>query len=689
MRILIFTCVLKQGYGVGLVIRKQIEGLINRGNNDIFISTPDAEGIRNSGLSKNRSIIIGSDYESSRRAIRDVKPDIIIVHTPPYWEHVARFNDFRTIKIAYDNGEPFPSFFSGNEISEREKIDIKKYNSIKKYHIHISISEFIKRCSDIINSTVIYYGADHIEDSTFDTSFNLKSYLKVDDEDFVVSTLSRIGVGENFYKGFDLLIHVKEMLQKMMKTKRAHFVIMGRSIPKNNPVEKRLKDNGFYVLENVSDSMKRNVLQNSDVFFSPSMWEGFNLPLVEAQYVGTPSVCFSIGAHPEVSVYHFSSAKELTRFVYSMLNYGVMRKKCGKACASYVRSQFTWHNNVERLQTLLDNAFNSFDRTYTQFAISGVEERAFKAVKPVLQNHLRRIGLNGKVQKGLLENTYKIEYAIDVNPMVSIIIPNKDNIDDLKTCIKSINEKSDYKNYEIIIIENGSTEKETFRFYNELENQGVKILKWDEPFNYSSINNFAVRFARGDVLLFLNNDTEVINSDWLEKMLEHAWRKEIGAVGAKLYYPDNTVQHAGVVIGIGGVAGHAFRGADKEADGYAGRLKIVQNVSAVTGACMMVRRSVFEEAGGFDENYTVALNDVDLCLKIREKGYLNVWTPYAELYHHELKTRGEDVSTIKKKRWFREVELFQRKWENLLDKGDEYYNDNLTLEKEDFSLKIN
>jgi len=689
VRILIFTCVLKQGYGVGLVIKKQVEGLVRKGINDIFIATPDAEGIRNSGLPKNRSIIIGSDYESSKRAIHDVRPDIIIVHTPPYWEHVARFKDFRTIKIAYDNGEPFPPFFIGNEVLERERINREKYSSIKKYHMHVSISEFIKRCSDIHNSTVIYYGGDHIEDSSMDTTFDLKSYMGVDNEDFVISSLSRIGVGESFYKGFGLLIHVKDTVQKMMGTRRVHFVIMGRSIPKNNPVEKSLKDNGFYVLENVTERMKMNVLKQSDVFFSPSLWEGFNLPLVEAQYVGVPSVCFSIGAHPEVSVYHFTNTAEITHFVHSMLNDSAMRKKCGKKCASYVRSRFTWGKNINRLHSLLYNAYNSFDRTYKQFVISDYEENAFKTVKPLLQNHLKRTGLNGRVLRGLLENTFKAEYAIGNNPMVSIIIPNKDNVGDLKTCIGSIIEKSNYKNYEIFIVENGSMKRETFRFYKELGNQGIKILNWEKPFNYSSINNFAARSANSEVLLFLNNDTEVINSDWLERMLEHAWRKEIGAVGAKLYYPDGTIQHAGVVIGIGGVAGHAFRGVDGEAYGYAGRLKIIQNVSAVTGACMMMRKGVFDEVGGFDEKYTVALNDVDLCLKIRKKGYLNVWTPYAELYHHELKTRGEDISPIKKKRWFKEVELFQRKWEHVLDEGDEYYNPNLTLEKEDFSINKN
>jgi GT2 family glycosyltransferase len=231
--------------------------------------------------------------------------------------------------------------------------------------------------------------------------------------------------------------------------------------------------------------------------------------------------------------------------------------------------------------------------------------------------------------------------------------------------------------------------RKPFKLYDELkELENVKIVIWNKPFNYASINNFAVNFAAGEFLLFLNNDTEVINPDWLERLLEHAQRPDVGAVGAKLYYHDDKIQHAGVIIGIGGVAGHSHKFFPREADGYMGRAKVIQNLSAVTAACMMMRKEVFEEIGGFDEGYPYAFNDVDLCMKIREKGYLIVWTPYAQLYHYESKSRGYEDIPEKRERFKKEIEYFQKKWKLIFDKGDPYYNPNLTLDREDFSIKV-
>ena len=257
-----------------------------------------------------------------------------------------------------------------------------------------------------------------------------------------------------------------------------------------------------------------------------------------------------------------------------------------------------------------------------------------------LNDHLKRINLTGAVKKGLLDKSRKIEYILADAAKVSIIIANKDSSQVLEKCISSINKKSSYRNFEIIIVENGSVEPETFAYYEEISaSPAVRIIKWTEPFNFSAVNNYAARHASGDVLLFLNNDVEVISQDWLERMLEYAVRKDIGCVGAKLYYPDDTIQHGGVTVGLGGVAGHSYNGFKREADGYFGRLKLVQNLSAVTAACVMIRKEVFEEVGGFEEGYPLAFNDVDLCLKIRKHGYLIVWTPFAELYHYESITR--------------------------------------------------
>lgn len=311
---------------------------------------------------------------------------------------------------------------------------------------------------------------------------------------------------------------------------------------------------------------------------------------------------------------------------------------------------------------------------------------AYESGKKALKEHLERIGLKATPRDGMFLGSYKIDYDILNNYKVSIIIPNKDHKEDLETCINSIIEKTAYKNYEIIIVENNSKEKSIFDYYKSLQTYDfIKIITWNKPFNYSAVNNYAVKHSNARILLFLNNDTEVITPNWLEEMISFTQRKDVGIVGAKLLYKDNTIQHGGVIIGIGGVAGHAFKYFNIDDDGYFGRLKIVQNLSAITGACLMIRKEVFEEVGGFDEGYPVAFNDIDLCMKVRDKNYLVVWTPYAMLYHHESKSRGYDDSPEKIERFNKETELFKKKWDYSLKNCDPYYNPNLTLEKEDFS----
>lgn len=280
-----------------------------------------------------------------------------------------------------------------------------------------------------------------------------------------------------------------------------------------------------------------------------------------------------------------------------------------------------------------------------------------------------------------------IQDPIQGIPLVSILIPNKDHKEDLKRCVDSIREKTTYPNYEIIVIENNSTEEETFRYYEELkQDQRIRVISREGAFNYSAVNNLGEKEAKGEQILLLNNDTEVISPDWIQEILMYAQRSDVGAVGAKLYYPDGTIQHAGIGIGIKMLAGHYFRGFPGDSDGYWGRLKYAQDVSAVTAACMMIPRKVYEEMHGLDESFSVVFNDVDLCLRIREAGYLIVWTPRAELKHYESKSRGADEDTPEKKKFFiRETNRFLRKWWRVLEKGDPYYNVNLTRWDEDFS----
>lgn len=308
------------------------------------------------------------------------------------------------------------------------------------------------------------------------------------------------------------------------------------------------------------------------------------------------------------------------------------------------------------------------------------------AARGALAEHLARVGLSGEVTDATLPSTYRIRYAIEGTPLVSIIIPNMDHTDVLSRCIDSIESLSTYRNYEILIVENNSKKSETFAYYEKAvaKYENVRLIRYGDVFNYSKINNFAVREAKGEHLLFLNNDIEIITPAWIEEMLMYSQRQDVGGVGAMLYYPDNTIQHAGVILGIGGVAGHSHKYFHRGDYGYMSRLTIAQNLSAVTAACLMMRREVFDAVGGFDESLAVAFNDVDLCMKVRERGHLIVFTPFAEAYHHESKSRGLEDTPEKVARFNREIDRFHEKWGDELI--DPYYNPNLTLIHEDFSL---
>lgn len=314
---------------------------------------------------------------------------------------------------------------------------------------------------------------------------------------------------------------------------------------------------------------------------------------------------------------------------------------------------------------------------------------AFEAGERAIQAHYDRLGIQAEVSKGEYLGLYRTRYHLDPKPLVSIIIPNKDHIDDLKRCIDSIEQKSRYENYEYIIVENNSTEEETFAFYRQLEEQNPKahVVYYKGKFNYSAINNFGAGFAKGEYLWLLNNDTSIINEDCIEELVGYCSREDVGIVGARLYYEDDTIQHAGVVIGFGGIAGHCFVQHPRGATGYCHRIICAQDYSAVTAACMMVKRRVFDAVGGLTEELEVAFNDIDFCMKVRRLGKLVVYNPYAELYHYESKSRGLEDTPEKIQRFQREIATFERRWPEILRDGDPYYNPNLTLESQDFSLK--
>ncbi|MGG5343385.1 glycosyltransferase family 2 protein [Enterococcus sp. AZ192] len=314
---------------------------------------------------------------------------------------------------------------------------------------------------------------------------------------------------------------------------------------------------------------------------------------------------------------------------------------------------------------------------------------AFEAGLKAVLDALTRRGIKGHAKHGRANGLYDVYYDIETQELVSIIIPTKNGYNDVKRCVTSIIEKTTYKNYEIIIADNGSTDekmKELYASFEETLQERFRVTTIDIPFNFSKINNIAAKDAKGKYLLFLNNDTEVINADWLTLMVSFGQLERVGCVGAKLLYPNNTIQHAGVILGLGGIAGHGHYGYPHGDLGYFGKLALNVDYLAVTAACLLMKKSDFDAVSGFDEDFTVAFNDVDLCLKVKELGRDNVWLHEAELYHFESQTRGYDDKGKKKKRFEQEKAMMEQKWAGLID-NDPFYNPNLTREIPNFSYR--
>lgn len=322
----------------------------------------------------------------------------------------------------------------------------------------------------------------------------------------------------------------------------------------------------------------------------------------------------------------------------------------------------------------------------------GAKTYAIAAAKGAIAEHLKSKGCQDFSIESTraFETIFRIKYDLTSRPLVSIVIANKDHIEDLSRCVESIINKSTYENFQIIIVENNSETEQIREYYQEIaKHPKVQVVTYKGAFNYSKINNYGVSFAKGEFVLLLNNDTEVITEGWIEEMLMYGQREDVGAVGAKLYYEDKTIQHAGIVIGLGAhrTAGHTHYKVPEANVGYMGKLCYAQNVTAVTGACMLVRKSLYEKLGGLDEEYAVALNDVDFCLRIRKLGLLNIFTPFAQLYHYESKSRGsdnkKDANAI---RYQEESDKFKERWKVELSEGDPYYNRNFSLDHSDFTV---
>ena len=330
-------------------------------------------------------------------------------------------------------------------------------------------------------------------------------------------------------------------------------------------------------------------------------------------------------------------------------------------------------------------------RSHENSTAQGLDKKdyASDAGERALRDYYQNQHIDAVVKKTKYPGIYRTKYRLLQKPEVTIIIPNKDHVEDLRKCLEAIREKAGYDYYEILIIENNSVQNETFLYYQELEKtcENIRVLYWKDKFNYAAINNWGAVHARGEYLLFLNNDIEWISKNFLREMLSVCQRDDVGIVGSLLYFPDHTVQHAGVIMGYSGIAGHAFIGQPRGQQGYFSRIVCMQDYSAVTAACMMVKKEVFQAVNGFDEMFEVAFNDVDLCLRVRENGKLVVYDPYTCAYHHESKTRGSDETPENKGRFEREKLLLRKRWKKYIVDGDPYYNRNLTLDRPDFSVR--
>ena len=325
-------------------------------------------------------------------------------------------------------------------------------------------------------------------------------------------------------------------------------------------------------------------------------------------------------------------------------------------------------------------------RVHAESTARSMKAKPYAAVagERALNEHYQRIGVKAVAE--YQQFGYRTRYALPAElPLVSIVIPTRNGLSLLRQCIGSIDRKTTYARYEIIVVDNGSDDPAALAYFAKLaERANVRVLRDERPFNYSALNNAAVAMAKGDVVALVNNDIEVMSPDWLSEMVSIALQPGVGAVGARLWYPDMTLQHGGVVLGLG-MASHAHKGLPRGLNGYAGRAALTQSFSAVTAACLVVRKALYQQVGGLDEvNLTVAFNDVDFCLRLREAGYRNVWTPFAELLHHESATRGDDVAPEKRKRFKQEIAYMQSRWADLIA-NDPAYNPNLTIGSEDFS----
>lgn len=449
------------------------------------------------------------------------------------------------------------------------------------------------------------------------------------------------------------------------------------------------------------------LFDHDDILHPCALYEYMNVICEQgADYIYCDEATFHKGDVNKMITLHFKSdyAIDTLRANNYICHFSMFSRELLEGTELF-RSQFDGSQDHDMILRLTGNAKKVvhvpkllyYWRSHKASVASGISAKtyAIDAAKGAVADHLTRLGFQDFeiLSTRAFETIFRIKYSLTAYPLISILIPNKDHVEDLRRCIDSIFEKSTYDNFEIIVVENNSMTESIQKYYEELKSKPkVKVVTYTGEFNYSKINNFGAQHASGEYLLLLNNDTQVITLDWLEELLMYAQREDVACVGAKLYYEDYTIQHAGIVLGMGAhrTAGHSHYKVNKENLGYMGKLCYAQDVSAVTGACLMVKKALYDRVGGLDESFAIALNDVDFCLKLRRLGYLNVFTPFAELFHFESVSRGSDVDKTadeaKAARYNEEAERFRNKWKKELDAGDPYFNPNFSLDHSDYVI---
>jgi len=439
------------------------------------------------------------------------------------------------------------------------------------------------------------------------------------------------------------------------------------------------------------------LLEHDDVLHPAALYEIMDVICTEnSDFIYTDEAVFS--SNGKIVLKHYKPDYAIdTLYSHNYISRFTVFSRTLLDKAGSFRSEFDGSQDYDLILRYTHNAFKIchiskllyFHRKREKSNIDKKLNVILSAEKAITE-HLKTIGISAKVESKIgLPGYYRIIYKLTDKPLVSIIIPNKDNASLLRNCLSSIMERTTYDNYEIIIVENNSTDIATENFYQELKRYtNIRIVYWKgKEFNFSEICNLGFKHAKGEQLIFLNNDIEIITPSWIEEMLMYCQRDDVGAAGAKLYFSNRSIQHAGIAIGIEGTAEHILYGAPFGFTGYMGKLQIVQNMSAITGACMMVKRKVLEDVGLFPTEFPNSYNDVDLCIRIRKAGYLIVWTPYAEAYHFESKSRGYNTTNEKKRKKAREIALFKAKWKNELAAGDPYYNCNFSPDSANYRFR--